>query len=167
MSELVDQVRLLGPAATPGALIAVLLVLIVLWGASTRRLRARTHFFMLFAALLVTVVLRFGVDVVWRPVADGFGWIVWAWTGAVLLVVEEAIAACALGSARARRGRAADEGPRARPFLRLIGALAAVMFAAGAAGVGLNAHYAAYYTLGSALGLGLEAEPLADSGLDP
>lgn len=167
MSELVDQVRLLGPAATPGAISALLLVLVVLWGASTRRLRARTHLLMVLAALLITVALRFGIDVVWRPVADGFGWIVWAWTGAVLLVVEEAIAACALGSARARRGRSADEGPRSRPLLRLIGALTAVTVAAGAAGVGLNAHFAAYYTLGSALGLGLEAEPLADSGLDP
>ncbi|MCI6411546.1 MAG: hypothetical protein MR805_07405, partial [Schaalia hyovaginalis] len=131
MSELVDQVRLLGPAATPGAISALLLVLVVLWGASTRRLRARTHLLMVLATLLITVALRFGIDVVWRPVADGFGWIVWAWTGAVLLVVEEAIAACALGSARARRGRSADEGPRSRPLLRLIGALTAVTVAAG------------------------------------
>ncbi|WP_115726917.1 alpha/beta hydrolase [Actinomyces culturomici] len=186
MGAVLDRIPLLGPGALPGAIGVVVALLLVLWLVSTRRLRPRTHLAFLAAAALTGLALWFGVDVVWHPFADGVGTTVWVWVSVVVLVALEAIAAALLGSARRRRAssrsgasRAASRASsssrpsrRGRPVLRSIGALAAIAVAAGAAGIGINTHFAAYYTLGSALGLGLKAEKYtsadaATSGADP
>lgn len=163
-----DRLPLIGPGSTPGAIATIVLVLIVLWAASTRRSRPRTHLLFVLAAIATGLALWVGVDRVWRPIADGIGPVVWAWTAVLVLVAEEAVAAFRIGSARARGAGSSsdsDATARRRPVLRALGALVSLAVAAAAAGIGINTHFGAYYTLGSALGLGLSADPLSAYGL--
>ena len=78
---LLGSVRLRQPWMGDACLAVVAVLVASLWLARTRYLPRRRQLVAPLAGLAVGLAGWCAVDVVWRPVADGLGPVVWLWTG--------------------------------------------------------------------------------------
>ncbi|QWW20238.1 esterase [Schaalia sp. 19OD2882] len=156
---------------------AVLVVLaLVCWFLWTRHLGPVGQVLVLLAGPIVALLAWVGVDVLWRPFADGVGKATFTWIGAVVLVIAEILSGWSSQVRAARRAgdhKGVDSAMHRRTArglgvgrglgLFLVGlALAVVAFLTGA--VGVNSTFGAYPTLGAVMGWGINATPLPPAG---
>ena len=107
LSEALRSVRLIQPWMGGACLAVVVLIAGALWGTRTRHLPRRRQVAAPLAGLTLSLVGWCAVDVVWRPVADGLGPVVWVWlglTGAGVVQVSQADAG------RVRHGDSFEHG---------------------------------------------------------
>lgn len=149
MDALAQRITLLHPWSIPGAVAVAAVVVLLLWLAGVRRRPWPVQLLLPAFGVLVAVLCWWLIDRVWMPVADGIGWFVWWWVGALALVVLMVAA----GPWRRRHWvRRAVAGVAAVTVTLLVGLTA------------VNAHFSTYATLSQALGLGIHpvAMPAAD-----
>lgn len=156
MAELLDTVPLLGWWSMPLAYGLTALVIVALWWAYTRRLRPMTQGLLVLGGVAVGTLAWLVVDVWWQPVAEGLGAYVWLWTGIIGFVALQCVARPRRPAGAARR--------RLRWVGVLVGAVVALLVVVLAGLVAVNAHFAAYRSLGAALGVGRDVTTLTDLG---
>ena len=152
MNRLAEQITLLHPWSIPASIAVAAVVVLLLWLTGTRRRPLVVQLLLVGVGVLTTVLCWWLIDKVWIPVADGIGWFVWWWLGALGLVLAMVVA-----------------GPwRRRGWIRrAIGGLAAVLVTLLAGMVAVNAHFSTYTTLSQALGLGIRAVPMPEHNPHP
>ena len=94
------SVRLLQPWMGGACLALVVILAAVLWVTRTRHLPRPRQLAAPAAGLALGAGCWLAVDVVWRPVADGIGPLVWMWVGLAAFVVAQVLLG---GSAEADR----------------------------------------------------------------
>ena len=151
---LLGQPLLLGWIGPAGIALAVGAV-VALWAWRTRLLRPVGQA-VVFTAGVVTAVAAWAlVDGVWRPVAEGLGWVVWSWVGLIALAAAQLVA----GPWRRR-------GPRRRPLAFALGGTAAVGCVVLGCLLTLNAHYSTYPNLAALTGANVTIVPWDEAHLE-
>ena len=149
------SVRLLQPWMGGACLALVVILAAVLWVTRTRHLPRPRQLAAPAAGLALGAGCWLAVDVVWRPVADGIGPLVWMWVGLAAFVVAQVLLG---GSAEADRERVRTWKRR---LVRASGSGASVVAVVAAALLAINAFFAAFPSLAAVLGLGVATTPLA------
>ena len=155
LSEALRSVRLIQPWMGGACLAAVVLIAGALWWTRTRHLPWRRQVAAPLAGLTLSLVGWCAVDVVWRPVADGMGPVVWVWLGLTGAVVVQVLLG---GSARADHDRVHDWKRR---LVRAVGSGASIAATVAAALLAVNAFFAAFPPLAAVFGMGVATTPLA------
>ena len=155
LSEALRSVRLIQPWMGGACLAVVVLIAGALWGTRTRHLPRRRQVAAPLAGLTLSLVGWCAVDVVWRPVADGLGPVVWVWLGLTGAVVVQVLLG---GSARADHDRVHDWKRR---LVRAVGSGASIAATVAAALLAVNAFFAAFPSLAAVFGMGVATTPLA------
>ena len=155
LSEALRSVRLIQPWMGGACLAVVVLIAGALWWTRTRHLPWRRQVAAPLAGLTLSLVGWCAVDVVWRPVADGLGPVVWVWLGLTGAVVVQVLLG---GSARADHDRVHDWKRR---LVRAVGSGASIAATVAAALLAVNAFFAAFPSLAAVFGMGVATTPLA------
>ncbi len=155
LSEALRSVRLIQPWMGGACLAVVVLIAGALWWTRTRHLPRRRQVAAPLAGLTLSLVGWCAVDVVWRPVADGMGPVVWVWLGLTGAVVVQVLLG---GSARADHDRVHDWKRR---LVRAVGSGASIAATVAAALLAVNAFFAAFPSLAAVFGMGVATTPLA------
>ena len=139
-----------------GACLAVVAVLVAsLWLARTRYLPRRRQLVAPLAGLAVGLAGWCAVDVVWRPVADGLGPVVWLWAGLAGTVVVQVLLG---GGPREDGDRAHDWRQR---LVHAVGSGTSIVAAVTAGLLAVNGFFAAFPSLAAVLGMDVPTTPLA------
>ena len=155
LSAALRSVRLIQPWMGGACLAVVVLIAGALWGTRTRHLPRRRQVAAPLAGLTLSLVGWCAVDVVWRPVADGLGPVVWVWLGLTGAVVVQVLLG---GSARADHDRVHDWKRR---LVRAVGSGTSIAATVAAALLAVNAFFAAFPSLAAVFGMGVATTPLA------
>ena len=149
------SVRLLQPWMGGACLALVVILAAVLWVTRTRHLPRPRQLAAPAAGLALGAGCWLAVDVVWRPVADGIGPLVWMWVGLAAFVVAQVLLG---GSAQADRDRVHQWKRR---LVRVVGSGTSIAATVATAFLAINAFFAAFPTLAAVFGMGVATTPLA------
>lgn len=149
------SVRLLQPWMGWACASAMVALVVLVWWWRTRHLPVARQIVPLLVGGLVAVGCWLGIDVLWHPVADGVGWVVWGWIGAVAVVLVQVLLG---GDPEAERARIRS---RRRRLVRASASGSAVVAAVAAALLAINSAFAAFPSLAAVLGSGVATTPLS------
>lgn len=134
-------------------LVVVLTLMGTLWHLRTRHLSRRRRAAVPLAGVGTGVAGWLAIDVVWHPVADSVGPVVWTWVGLLTAVIVQVALGGAPAGAERPRGR--------RRLARVSGSAASLLTVVVAALLAINSFFAAYPSLAAVLDVGVTTTPLS------